>query len=134
MNAPIFQSTIVTTQRLTFRKSNSITQFFRRGFLFMDSPAILLLSFLYLALGHSNLILAQNVDLVHWINDAGQDAATVLNGAGVFTTDFKAHNDLTVTRLTPDSVALDMDSFGGASPGNNTAYLRNFVGITTNGT
>ena len=87
-----------------------------------------------LALGFSNLVLAQNIPVVHWINDAGQDAATVLNTNGVFVTDFKTHNDLTVTRLTADSVSLYSDVFGGATPGNNPAYLTNFVGVTSNGT
>ena len=87
-----------------------------------------------LALGFSNLVLAQNIPVVHWINDAGQGAATALNTNGVFVTDFKAHNDLTVTRLTDDGVSLYTDVFGGATPGNNPAYLTNFVGVATNGT
>ena len=87
-----------------------------------------------LALGCSNLVPAQNIPVVHWINDAGQNAATVLNSTGVFTTDFKAHNDLIVTRVTADAVSLYTDVFGGATPGNNPAYLTNFVGATNNGT
>jgi len=39
-----------------------------------------------------------------------------------------------VTRLTADSVSLYSDVFGGATPGNNPAYLTNFVGVTNNGT
>jgi len=55
--------------------------------------------------------------------------------AGVFVTDFKGHNDLTVTRLTADPVtSIYTDAFGGSSPGNNPAYLTNFVGATNNGT
>ena len=87
-----------------------------------------------LALGFSNVAPAQNIPVVHWINDAGQDAATVLNTNGVFVTDFKTHNDLTVTRLTADAVSFYTDAFGGATPGNNPAYLTNFVGVTNNGT
>ena len=87
-----------------------------------------------LALGFSNLVLAQNIPVVHWINDAGQGAATALNTNGVFVTDFKAHNDLTVTRLTDDGVSLYTDVFGGATPGNNPTYLTNFMGVTNNGT
>jgi hypothetical protein len=89
---------------------------------------------LLLVLGFSNPVLAQNIQVAHWINDAGQNAADVLNTSGVFTTDFKAHNDVTVTRLTSDSVALYTDVFDGTSPGNNPGYLTNFVGVATNGT
>jgi hypothetical protein len=88
----------------------------------------------FLALGFSNAVPAQNFPVAHWINGAGQNAATVLNTNGVFITDFKAHNDLTVTRLTSDSVTLYTDVFGGATPGNNPGYLTNFVGVATNGT
>lgn len=95
---------------------------------------VLLYVGLLLALGFSNTVLAQNIPVAHWINSAGQNAATVLNSTGVFTTDFKAHNDLTVTRLTSDSVSLYTDVFGGTSPGNNPGYLTNFVGVATNGT
>ena len=82
----------------------------------------------------ANRVPAPNLPVAHWINDAGQDAATVLNTNGVFVTDFKTHNDLTVTRLTADAVSLYTDAFGGATPGNNPAYLTNFVGVTNNGT
>lgn len=87
-----------------------------------------------LTLGFSNVVQAHNSPVAHWINDAGLDAATVLNTNGVFVTDFKTHNDLTVTRLTADAVSLYTDVFGGATPGNNPAYLTNFVGVINNGT
>ena len=89
----------------------------------------------YLALGFSNMVEAQNLTVVHWVNDAGQDAPTVLNTNGVFTTNFKAHNDVTVTPLTSDSDhVLYVNTFGGPSPGNNPGYLTGFVGVTNNGT
>jgi hypothetical protein len=87
-----------------------------------------------LALGFSNLAGAQNYPVAHWINDAGQSAPTVLNTNGIFITDFKATDDLKVTRLTSDSVSSYTDVFGGATPGNNPWYLTNFVGVATNGT
>ncbi len=88
-----------------------------------------------LALGFASLVPAQNIPVVHWINDAGSNAVAVLNSTGVFTTDFKAHNDLTVTRLTADPVTFWAgDAFGGPTPGNNPAYLTNFLGLTNNGT
>jgi hypothetical protein len=88
----------------------------------------------FLIFGISNLAQAQNLPVAHWINDTGHNAATVLNTNGVFITDFKTHNDLTVTRLTSDSVTLYTDVFGGSSPGNNPGYLTHFVGVATNGT
>jgi hypothetical protein len=87
-----------------------------------------------LVLASSNPVLAQNYPVVHWINDAGQSADTVLNTNGVFVTDFKAQSDVTVTRLTSDSVEVTYDVFGGPTPGNNPAYLTNFVGVSNNGT
>jgi hypothetical protein len=88
----------------------------------------------FLLLGMSNLVQAQNLPVAHWINGTGQSADTILNTGGVFITDFKTHNDLTVTRLTSDSVTLYTDVFGGSSPGNNPGYLTNFTGVATNGT
>lgn len=78
--------------------------------------------------------LAQNLPVAHWINDEGQNGATVLNASEVFTTDFKRHNDLIVTPVTSDPVTLATDVFGGSSPGNNPAYVTNFMGVATNGT
>ena len=83
---------------------------------------------------------AQNYPVVHWINDSGLDAGTVLNSNGVFLTDFKAHNDFRVTPLSSDPVTLSptvansIDIFGGASPGNNPSYSTQFVGVPYNGT
>jgi hypothetical protein len=76
---------------------------------------------------------AQNFPVVHWINDAGQDGATALNTNGVFITDFKGHNDVKVTALTSDEVFASWDTFG-SPPGNNPAYLTNFLGVASNGT
>ncbi len=91
-----------------------------------------------LTLGFASVVRAQNIAVVHWINEAGSNAVSVLNSnlnvAGVFITDFKGHNDLTVTRLTADSVSFYTDAFGGGTPGNNPAYLTNFVGTANNGT
>ncbi len=84
--------------------------------------------------GFSNLVQAQNIPVAHWINDAGLNVTNVLNTNGVFITDFKAHNDLKVTRLTANPIGSSIDVFGGATPGNNPAYLTNFVGMTNNGT
>ena len=100
----------------------------------MKTNLIIRESLAVLAMAFTNLVQAQNLPVVHWINAAGQDAATVLNTNGVFVTDFKTHNDLTVTRLTAGEVSLFTDVFGGATPGNNPAYLTNFVGVTNNGT
>jgi len=90
---------------------------------------------LCLVLGLSNQVLAQDIAVVHWVNDAGQDAYSVLNTNGVFITDFKGINDVTVTPLTSDSVwELNIDVFGGTSPGNNPVYLTGFLGVSSNGT
>ena len=82
----------------------------------------------------SNQLPAQDIAVVHWINGAGQSAQTVLNTNGVFITDFKAQNDLTVTRLTSDLVSVTSDVLGGASPGNNPVYLTGYLGVSSNGT
>ena len=89
-----------------------------------------------LALGYSIVVQAQNIPVVHWINDVGSNAVAVLNSNGFFTTDFKAHNDLRVTPLTTNSVMFypSGEAFGGTTPGNNPAYLTNFLGLTNNGT
>jgi hypothetical protein len=87
-----------------------------------------------LVLGFSTRILAQDVAVVHWINEAGENAQSVLNTNGVFTTDFKGVDDLTVTPLASDSVTTNIDVFGGTSPGNNPVYLTGFLGVSSNGT
>jgi roadblock/LC7 domain-containing protein len=56
------------------------------------------------ALCFASLSQAQNIPVAHWINDAGLAVTTVLNTNGVFVTDFKATNDLSVTQLTINPV------------------------------
>jgi hypothetical protein len=89
---------------------------------------------LLLVLFFPSTVRAQNFAAVHWVNDAGQRGDTVLNTNGIFTTDYKAHNDVTVTPISAGSVVLYTDVFGGASPGNNPGYITNFTGVVTNGT
>src|SRR5471032_2085033 len=89
---------------------------------------------LCVALSNAGIADAQNIAAAHWINESAQSGATVLNGGGVFTTDFKGTNDLTVTPLTTDPVTYFVDFFGGTTPGNNPAYITNFVGSSANGT
>jgi hypothetical protein len=90
-------------------------------------------------MGFANIAQGQNLPVAHWINAAGSNVVSVLNAnlnlPAAFVTDFKGHNDLKVTRLTADRVtSVYTDAFGGSSPGNNPAYLTNFVGASNNGT
>ena len=75
----------------------------------MKTNLILRGSLAVLAVVFTNLVQAQNLPVAHWINAAGSNAVSVLNSnlnvTGVFVTDFKGHNDLTVTRLTTNSIA-----------------------------
>jgi hypothetical protein len=79
---------------------------------------------------------AQNIPVVHWINDSGQHADTVLNSGAVFVTSFKGTNDLKVTPLTSNPVnnSSFLDKFGGESPGNNQSWVTRFVGAAGDGT
>jgi PEP-CTERM motif len=72
--------------------------------------------------------------VIHWINDSNQDAASVLNGGGSFTTTFRTSNDVTATELSGHTSGQFVDNFGGPTPGNNPGYLTTFVGSTGNGT
>ncbi len=89
-----------------------------------------------LALCFSSNAFAQNLPAVHWVNDAGHDASSVLNTGGVFVTSFKTHHDLEVTPLSNASADLYLyvDSFGGAYSADNPWYVTQFVGSTNNGT
>lgn len=58
----------------------------------------------------------------------------MLNSSGTFTTTFRTAGDVTVTRLSGILGGLFTDNFGGATPGNNPAYLTTFVGSSTSGT
>jgi len=89
---------------------------------------------LCVALSIEGIANAQNIAAAHWINESAQSGATVLNGGGVFTTDFKGTNDLKITPLAIDPVTYYVDLFGGSTPGNNPAYMTNFVGSSANGT
>jgi hypothetical protein len=100
----------------------------------MQTKPILLRYLSVFALGVLNPVHAQNLPSAHWVNGAGQNAATTLNTNVVFITDFKAHDDLKVTRLTTNSYVLYTGTNGGATPGNNPAYITSFVGMTNNGT
>jgi hypothetical protein len=71
---------------------------------------------------------------IRWINEANQSAATVLNGGSVFTTTYRTSNDVSVTLLSGSTSGTYIDVYGGATPGNNPDYLRDFVGSTTEGT
>jgi len=77
---------------------------------------------------------AQTLPVAHWINGSGQEADTVLNNGKVFTTSFKANNDLKVTQLSGEVNSVYLDTFGGDSPGNNPAWLTGFVGVARNDT
>jgi len=111
----------------------TITQKLSHHFMKQISNVVATAGFL-LVLSFSNTAPAQNLPVVHWINDLGQDAASVLSSDAVFITSFKTNNDVKVTPLTSDPVSLYVDAFGGSSPGNNPWYLTQFVGVTTNGT
>src|SRR5213075_1960515 len=69
---------------------------------------------------------------VHAINDAGQHVDTALNNSQLFVTDFRGVNDVTIT-ATGHVPSATVDSFP-ASPGNNPAYLSNFIGSPATGT
>ncbi len=77
---------------------------------------------------------AQNIPAVHLINDASQDAKTVLNSGVPFTTDFRGSGDVVITELAGTVNSLYADNYGGSTPGNNPGYLTTFVGATANGT
>jgi hypothetical protein len=105
----------------------------------MKTNLIIRESLAVLAVAFTNLVQAQNLPVAHWINAAGSNIVSVLNSnlnvTGVFVTDFKGRNDLTVTRLTGNSIAsISTNIFGGASPGNNPAWLTHFMGLAANGT
>jgi hypothetical protein len=77
---------------------------------------------------------AHAASVIHWINSTNQNAGTVLNTPGTFTTSFRTAADVTVNRLSGTLGGLFTDNFGGATPGNNPAYLTGFVGSSTSGT
>lgn len=80
-------------------------------------------------------IFAQTIPAAQWINASGQNGAQVLNTNGVFVTTFKTPNDLTVQGTNPASdLAVTEDIFGGSNPGNNPAYLTQYIGQSSNGT
>jgi len=95
---------------------------------------ILAAAVICLVLGLSSQVKAQSIPVAHWINDAGVNAATVLNTNGVFVSDFKATNDLKVTQIGVHSLSTYTDIYGGATPGNNPWYCTEFVGAASNGT
>jgi hypothetical protein len=86
-----------------------------------------------LAIGAFDESAASTISAVHWINSSGKNAVTELNAGRVFVTDFKGSNDLTVTESFGGVNSIYTDTFTG-SPGNNPAYLSNFLGSSTNGT
>lgn len=77
---------------------------------------------------------ARGNSVIRWINGANQNAGTVLNSGGIFTTSFRTANDVTATRLSGTLGGLFTDNFGGSTPGNNPSYLTTFVGSTASGT
>jgi len=88
-----------------------------------------------LTLTFPNKARAQNLPVLHCINDSGQDYDSVLNSNGVFITSFKATNDLTVKRLASDPLsAVVQDIFNGGTTVNNPWYITEFVGAASNGT
>lgn len=86
------------------------------------------------AAGFSTALFAQNIPVVHWINESGVRGDKVLSTNGVFVTDFKGRNDCKVTPIGTHTVNIDTNVFGGSSPGNNPWYITGFVGASTNGT
>lgn len=72
--------------------------------------------------------------VVHWTNRTNQDVLTVLGSGGVFATDFKGVNDAQVTFLSGALPDLYDETFGGASPGTNPAWVTTFVGNEAHGT
>ncbi len=77
---------------------------------------------------------AQNESVVHWINDSGADAFSVLSAGGVFVTSFKQTNDVSITAVSGPPGGLIMLNFGETLPGNNPWYITQFQGKTNNGT
>lgn len=75
-----------------------------------------------------------NAEGVHWINDSGQNAVTVLNTPAVFTTNFKGVNDVQVTKLSGQMNSLFLENFGAPTPGNNPNWITSFVGSAAQGT
>jgi hypothetical protein len=72
--------------------------------------------------------------VIHWRNDSSTWVDTALTNTGTFTTTFRAPNDVTVTLLSGSTAAPYNATYGGATPGNNPAYLTTFVGSSSNGT
>lgn len=77
---------------------------------------------------------ARAVSVVHWINNSNQNASNVVNSGSPFLTSFRSAGEVTVTRLINTAGSLFTDNFGGATPGNNPAYLTSFVGAAASGT
>jgi hypothetical protein len=73
-------------------------------------------------------------EAVHLVNDMGQRAADFLRAGGTFVTDYKGTNDVTISVLAGTTETIGESFFGGATPGNNPDYLKNFAGNLVDGT
>jgi hypothetical protein len=78
--------------------------------------------------------LAQNMPVIHLVNGAGQKVSTTLNAGSVFITDFKGHNDVTITKLASFVDTDYLENFGGIYATGNPSYVTNFIGTTNTGT
>jgi hypothetical protein len=77
---------------------------------------------------------AQNLPLVHWINNAGQSAVAQLNSTGEFITNYKATNDVSVKLLAGSVNSAYQENFATTGSNNNPGYLTGFFGVSSNGT
>jgi hypothetical protein len=72
---------------------------------------------------------AQTVRAVHWINRANRGVLAALSAPGSeFVTDFKGTNDVTLTLVAGGIHSVYAETYGNPQPGNNPAYVTNFVG------
>jgi hypothetical protein len=84
--------------------------------------------------GTASELRAQSQSTIHWTNNAGQGAVSVLNSSSTFVTSFKLTNDLSIKMLSGTVMTNEVLAFSGSSPRYNPWYLLNFTGYPTNGT
>jgi hypothetical protein len=104
-----------------------------------DTRQKVCLAWALIAASMTGQLVAQNMAVAHWINDAGQSAPSRLTNGQVFVTNFKGTNDLTVTPVATDSAihqpALIVTLTNGSAPAANSTWaLTHFLGQTNNGT
>lgn len=97
------------------------------SFRFLPKPRPVAVWLGVLVLGQLMGARAKGDFIVHYVNDSSQDAVTVINTGATFTTSFRGTNDISFTRLSGTVGALLLDNYS-STPGNNPAFITNFVG------